>query len=1219
MMDLGRWSSTLGLLLAVGSIPLFAQHEAGSASIYLVGDAGMAGEDHSAPVMRLIQEVAKADSADRHLLIFLGGNIYPNGLHKKNDPQRARDDAALAPQLQAAHQFPGSAMFIPGEQDWENGGTNGWDFVQREEQLVQDTLGNGSFQPNHGCPGPEVMELDHNTVLIFIDTQWWLQLNKRPEGTRDGCEVATETEFLNALADLLKGHRDKQIIIVGHHPLYSYGEHGGYFSWKDHLFPLTRLNKYLWLPLPLVGSIYPTYRKLIGTGQDLSNARYKSLQTGIENLLLIYPGVVYAAGHEHDLEYLVQDSIHYVVSGAGSTSSHLHRSAPLSFGIADRGFAHIDIEADGSMALDFFTLTGLTTPVFSKPIQGPPKGMLLQLDTLPMPLLPDSVEVVPDPELSAGKFKRFILGNLYRDLWATPIKVPVLHLDSAFGGLTPKRTGGNEETISLRLKDAQGHAFELRTVRKFPDLGLHPKYRGTVVDRVVTDGIAANHPYATLVVATLSNAVHVLHPKAWLVYVGDDPGLGIYRKDYRNTLYLLEERPRGDWSDTPNFGSSKNLTNTTELIDALRISHKAVLDQRAMLRTSLLDMLLGDWDRHDGQIGWATTPLPHGRTLYEPVPHDRDEVFFRQDGVIPDILQRKWLLPKFQPFGPEIKNVEGLNFQARYYLRAFLTGLDRSTWKSIADSMRMELTDSVFTAAIAQLPVPAQRLMGTYALNGLKGRRDRLDAYADRLYLDLAKYVDLAGTDQAERFTVKRREDGSTQVEIWDTSEKGNDERVYQRVFLPSETKEIRLYGIAGKDDFEISGRARKAIKLRIILGEDRSVVRDSSHVSGCGKHTLVYTSKGRINKQETHLSKDARLVKSPARIPVEYVRDEFVPDILAPDAAVGYNKDDGLFLGGGFTWTKQGFKAEPFKWQHRALVSVAFKTGAYNFHYSGKVNHVLGRTGFGLELDLLAPDYKFNYFGLGNTTARPANENRYRYRIDMVDASPYAERTFSEVHHVRVGGRYLLASQNMLNSELEGHPLLPGLDVSTYVGGFLGYTLLNVDNVKDPHRGARVELGASTFSELEKRTDVLAFKADLRGYFPLYAGNYRGVLAARIGGERNAGDIDPITAATLGGMNEMRGLRRDRFSGNLTAYGNIELRSDILTWKNSFIPFRVGVIALADAGRVWLFEAPNAPVWHHAFGGGIYISPLNMIVLQATYSASDDDALVDVRLGFFF
>ena len=85
-------------------------------------------------------------------------------------------------------------------------------------------------------------------------------------------------------------------------------------------------------------------------------------------------------------------------------------------------------------------------------------------------------------------------------------------------------------------------------------------------------------------------------------------------------------------------------------------------------------------------------------------PRDRDQAFFTQDGFIPYFSNRKWAVRKFQSFKPDIRDIEGQNFNARYVDRAYLTELSLEDWMAIADSMQNEMTDSVIEAAIATFP-----------------------------------------------------------------------------------------------------------------------------------------------------------------------------------------------------------------------------------------------------------------------------------------------------------------------------------------------------------------------------------------------------------------------------------------------------------------------------------------------------------------------------------
>ncbi len=47
----------------------------------------------------------------------------------------------------------------------------------------------------------------------------------------------------------------------------------------------------------------------------------------------------------------------------------------------------------------------------------------------------DSVTVTAGARYRAGELKRWFSGDLYRDLWTTPIRVPVLDLEKYAGGL----------------------------------------------------------------------------------------------------------------------------------------------------------------------------------------------------------------------------------------------------------------------------------------------------------------------------------------------------------------------------------------------------------------------------------------------------------------------------------------------------------------------------------------------------------------------------------------------------------------------------------------------------------------------------------------------------------------------------------------------------------------------------------------------------------------
>jgi hypothetical protein len=136
--------------------------------------------------------------------------------------------------------------------------------------------------------------------------------------------------------------------------LFSQGNHGGHFSVSDHLFPLTNAVDWLWLPLPVIGSIYPGYRSIIGHPQDLSHSKYKALKSAILEDL-DYPGeMIFLSGHEHNLQYLTSGGNHFLISGAGAKQSAVANDKTLHYGHQSPGFMELSFFRDKSVQLTVY-------------------------------------------------------------------------------------------------------------------------------------------------------------------------------------------------------------------------------------------------------------------------------------------------------------------------------------------------------------------------------------------------------------------------------------------------------------------------------------------------------------------------------------------------------------------------------------------------------------------------------------------------------------------------------------------------------------------------------------------------------------------------------------------------------------------------------------------------------------------------------------------------
>jgi hypothetical protein len=290
-----------------------------SYKIILIGDAGEPATRIKEPVLRALKTEA-AINPDSTLVIFLGDNIYSDGLPAEYDPDRKEYERRIDEQINAVVETGSRGVFIPGNHDWAQGNDDSWERIIRQAEYVNGKeYFNVQFLPINGCPGPEVLDFGEQIRVIILDSQWWFQDETLRPGPSDSlCSSDTEEELISSLDSLLNLSKDKILIVAAHHPLSTHGPHGGYFTWQDHIFPLTNLNEYLWLPLPIIGSLYPLIRGSGVSRQDLANEEYQNFINKIEGVLSKYSGIVYASGHEHALQILkgANDNI-YIVSGAG--------------------------------------------------------------------------------------------------------------------------------------------------------------------------------------------------------------------------------------------------------------------------------------------------------------------------------------------------------------------------------------------------------------------------------------------------------------------------------------------------------------------------------------------------------------------------------------------------------------------------------------------------------------------------------------------------------------------------------------------------------------------------------------------------------------------------------------------------------------------------------------------------------------------------------------
>src|SRR5205809_1719436 len=254
---------------------VIAQEDTIQARIVIIGDAGSFHNGRHY-VVDAVKKTIPLD--DKTTILYIGDNLYYTGLPdealKIYDIRRQ----VLDSQINIALGTKAKVYFIPGNHDWNRMQEGGWEAIKREQRYI-DVSGAGKnveFYPKDGCPGPVEVDINENVIMILMDSQWWLHMYDKP-GIESDCGAKTKEEVLSQIDDIISRNTGKLILFACHHPFKSYGIHGGYFTIKQHIFPFTDAQKDLYIPLPIIGSIYPITRSVFGTAQDLHAPTYQNM------------------------------------------------------------------------------------------------------------------------------------------------------------------------------------------------------------------------------------------------------------------------------------------------------------------------------------------------------------------------------------------------------------------------------------------------------------------------------------------------------------------------------------------------------------------------------------------------------------------------------------------------------------------------------------------------------------------------------------------------------------------------------------------------------------------------------------------------------------------------------------------------------------------------------------------------------------------------------
>lgn len=348
----------------------------------------------------------------------------------------------------------------------------------------------------------------------------------------------------------------------------------------------------------------------------------------------------------------------------------------------------------------------------------------------------DSASIVPGPYFETGKLHRTVFGELSRKLWRVPVKAPILRLNGEGAEYDTIKFSGSQQTIGIDVEDADQRVWSIRSVNKDQAKALPGILQLSILRPMIRDQAAALNPYGALVVPVLAEAINVHHTNPGLYIFPYDESLNRYNNRMAGRLVLMEEEADESWNKEPEFRQALQLMDTEDMLDTARTADIPI-DTMLYARSRLLDMLISDWDRHEGNWEWALIK-EQGKPLFQPVPVDRDMAFYNyKDGAF---TQGVLLVNnKFQSFTPEFADISGLMHQSEELDSSILQNLSQEKMVEQAVYIQNQLTTEVIHKAFMQYPPEVYKVTGPEHEQILQQRLQKLPEAARQFYQLLQK------------------------------------------------------------------------------------------------------------------------------------------------------------------------------------------------------------------------------------------------------------------------------------------------------------------------------------------------------------------------------------------------------------------------------------------------------------------------------------------------
>ncbi|MEO0572174.1 MAG: phosphoesterase, partial [Bacteroidota bacterium] len=933
-------------------------------SVYIWGNLAMADQIQQSKLLDALSSTL-VDHSEQSTHVFLGNNFDS---FKDLNTDFGKEMMALL------KDFEGKTIFIPGELEW----SGNIDHLEKIEDAIDDELGKNSFLPENGCPVDDV-QITKDITLITVDSQWYLSDWDNYPKVNVNCTIKDRESFFLEIEDIVKDNVGKTILFAIHHPMFSNGPKGGYYSFGNSM-----------TPLPVLGTFKNILKKTGGfSASSLQNSTYRVFKNRLTTLAQYNDKVIFLSGHEKNMQYLTGNNVHQVISNSGAETTPIRKIGEGKFGLGKSGYARLDILKDGSSEVRFYEIEGRSA-VYESQIFSADTGKVSK--DYPSSF-PDSIaaSVYDSSQVQKKGFHRFIWGDRYRKYYGTKVKAPTVDLDTLFGGLKVIKKGGGHQSKSLRLQAGDGRQYVMRALEKSADAYLQfirkeefimGKTKGTAPNTVLKDFYTGDHPYAPFTIGVLADAVNIYHTNPILYYIPKQSALGSYNEEFGNKLFMIEEHASKGHGNLKSFGYSNTLISTDDLFDKISSDEKYSVDKKAYIRARLFDMLIGDWDRHNDQWRWAEfKDKDTGEIVYRPVPRDRDQAYsIMGDGFLMGLATKAIpSLKLMEGFDEEIRSVKGFNSSPKTFAldMYILPETIEEQWISEAKYIQKHIDEGVIDAAFQYFPKEVQDETLSIIKKKLLARKESLQQTAIKYFEILNKRIIIIGTDKDDYFVAEDLGDGITEVIGYRIKNGKKADVFFKKKIDKKITKEIWIYGLDDKDIFEVIGGSQIGPKLRLIGGQNN----DSYKVDRRRK-TKIYDYRSLKNTFEgnagTKSLSDDYSINTYDVFKAKASNNTFLPTI-------GSNPDDGFRVGFSNTFVHNGFIQEPFTSQHKFNASFYFATSGYDLTYTGEFTRVLGKASLVLDAKYTGPNFTRNFFGFGNETPNPDDDLNFDFnRVKM-------------------------------------------------------------------------------------------------------------------------------------------------------------------------------------------------------------------------------------------